>query len=94
MESDAIEFVKPQAFESLLAPRFRLDEQPRLRPQQLLKNYGRGYSMLVKMGYQGGGPTPLCGVLRCPRVGLQEDEAAVVEQSFQRGLKRRRPLKP
>ena len=26
------------------------------------------------MGYTGGGPTPLCGVLRVPRAGLQEDE--------------------
>ena len=30
----------------------------------------------VNMGYTGGGPSPLCGVLRVPRAGLQEDEAA------------------
>eukprot|EP00438_Fugacium_kawagutii_P009868 Skav231641 [mRNA] locus=scaffold1144:23243:29283:- [translate_table: standard] len=52
-------------------------------------NYGRGYSMLVNMGYTGGGPTPLCGVLRVPRAGLQEDEAMVVDASAKRGLKRR-----
>ena len=27
------------------------------------------------MGYSGGGPTPLCGVKRLTRAGLQEDEA-------------------
>ena len=29
----------------------------------------------VNMGYSGGGPTPLCGVKRLTRAGLQEDEA-------------------
>ncbi|CAK9050161.1 Uncharacterized protein SCF082_LOCUS27702 [Durusdinium trenchii] len=45
--------------------------------------------MLVNMGYTGGGPTPLCGVLRVARAGLQEDEAMVVDASAKRGLKRR-----
>ena len=32
----------------------------------------------VNMGYTGGGPTPLCGVLRVARAGLQEDEAVLL----------------
>mmetsp|Transcript_63936 Transcript_63936/g.101717 ORF Transcript_63936/g.101717 Transcript_63936/m.101717 type:complete len:267 (+) Transcript_63936:51-851(+) len=91
-ESETIEFVRSQEAApllSLLQPKLRLDEQPRLKPKQLQANYGRGYSMLVNMGYTGGGPTPLCGVLRVPRAGLQEDEAMVVDASAQRGLKRR-----
>ena len=31
----------------------------------------------VNMGYSGGGPTPLCGVKRMTRVGLQEDEVGL-----------------
>lgn len=34
------------------------------------------------MGYTGGGPTPLCGVLRVPRAGLQEDEVRTIQNLF------------
>ncbi|CAK9033015.1 unnamed protein product [Durusdinium trenchii] len=90
-DNEPIEFVKSQEapLQSLLQPKLRLDAQPRLKPSQLQANYGRGYSMLVNMGYTGGGPTPLCGVLRVARAGLQEDEAMVVDASAKRGLKRR-----
>ncbi|CAJ1365122.1 unnamed protein product [Effrenium voratum] len=89
-ESEApIEFVKEQALTSLLRPKPRFDELPPLKARQLQASYGRGYSMLVQMGYTGGGPTPKCGVLRVARAGLQEDEAQVVDASAKRGLKRR-----
>ncbi|CAE7194389.1 unnamed protein product [Symbiodinium sp. CCMP2592] len=67
----------------------RLEEQPPLAAKQLQANYGIGYAMLVNMGYSGGGPTPLCGVKRLTRAGLQEDEAMVVDATMKRGVKRR-----
>ncbi|CAE7689922.1 Kif15 [Symbiodinium necroappetens] len=67
----------------------RLEEQPPLAAKQLQANYGIGYALLVNMGYSGGGPTPLCGVKRLARAGLQEDEAIVVDATMKRGVKRR-----
>lgn len=67
----------------------RLEEQPPLAAKQLQANYGIGYALLVNMGYSRGGPTPLCGVKRLARAGLQEDEAIVVDATMKRGVKRR-----
>ncbi|CAE7288299.1 PNGase [Symbiodinium pilosum] len=76
--------------ENRLGRALRLEEQPPLAAKQLQANYGIGYAMLVNMGYSGGGPTPLCGVRRISRAGLQEDEELVVDATMKRGVKRRK----
>ncbi|CAK0803733.1 unnamed protein product [Prorocentrum cordatum] len=57
---------------------------------EMRREYGRGYELLAKMGYAGGGMVPLTAVKRQDRVALQDDEERAVDQSCALGKRRRR----
>eukprot|EP00971_Amphidinium_carterae_P293255 5822444-Amphidinium_carterae.1 len=48
--------------------------------------YGAGYRLLVKMGYDGQGETPLTGVKRHQGVGLQDDERKALDRVAMKAL--------
>eukprot|EP00930_Biecheleria_cincta_P048625 TRINITY_DN33908_c0_g1_i1.p1 TRINITY_DN33908_c0_g1~~TRINITY_DN33908_c0_g1_i1.p1 ORF type:complete len:567 (-),score=100.84 TRINITY_DN33908_c0_g1_i1:28-1728(-) len=66
--------VVPAVSETSITARKRLEQEPEWSAKKLQKEYGLGYALLVRMGYQGGGRIPLCGVKRQARVGLQDNE--------------------
>eukprot|EP00931_Biecheleriopsis_adriatica_P064576 TRINITY_DN39339_c0_g1_i1.p1 TRINITY_DN39339_c0_g1~~TRINITY_DN39339_c0_g1_i1.p1 ORF type:complete len:548 (-),score=122.60 TRINITY_DN39339_c0_g1_i1:23-1666(-) len=70
--------------------RSRLEQEPEWSAKRLEAAYGLGYALLVGMGYQGGGRTPLCGVKRVARVGLQDNEELALDDSGLPASKRRR----
>jgi len=71
-------------------PARQLDSSPAWSPAEMHAEYGRGYAMMAAMGYTGGGRVPLMSVKRQDRVGLQDDEALVVDRNVAVAKKRRR----
>ena len=47
------------------------------------EEYGKGYKLLVGMGYEGGGRVPLAAVQRAPRVALQDNEDFALDRTAQ-----------
>eukprot|EP00929_Paragymnodinium_shiwhaense_P106963 TRINITY_DN7289_c0_g2_i1.p1 TRINITY_DN7289_c0_g2~~TRINITY_DN7289_c0_g2_i1.p1 ORF type:complete len:526 (+),score=35.20 TRINITY_DN7289_c0_g2_i1:83-1660(+) len=68
----------------------KAEEQAELTATELQEEYGVGYSLLVRMGYAGGGRVPLAAVKRLPRVALQDNEEAALDHSAPIDTKRKR----
>lgn len=103
LRQQAFEFVPSQAVthidcgavvsavsETSIAARGRLEQEPEWSAKKLQKQYGLGYALLVRMGYEGGGRIPLCGVKRQARVGLQDNEDLAMDPVTAKKNKRRR----
>eukprot|EP00933_Yihiella_yeosuensis_P037942 TRINITY_DN31932_c0_g1_i1.p1 TRINITY_DN31932_c0_g1~~TRINITY_DN31932_c0_g1_i1.p1 ORF type:complete len:583 (-),score=104.48 TRINITY_DN31932_c0_g1_i1:199-1884(-) len=67
----------------------REEQQPGWSAKRMQSEYGLGYSLLVSMGYDGGGRVPLAAVKRQARVGLQDDEDLALDPRFRQRKRRR-----